>query len=96
MEASSEELIKAAELVSQLNDFAEKYDDSLENVLVWNNVQISPAVLAQLLKHSLVFDNELMTLRVKTFWLEVADELGPNWLSALRKATGFMAKSNEF
>jgi hypothetical protein len=51
-------------------------------------------VLLKNLPH--VIDGERMNARTKAFWITVAEELGPDWIEAVRVAAAFMKRVDGF
>lgn len=76
-----------AEIESVAKDFSGDIDELLE-------MPPSPEVLARYLVLTLPIEG--MGFYDKTYWLAVADRMGPEYIKALRRVAAFMAKVDEF
>lgn len=53
-------------------------------------------ILAQLIMQHLPLDAVGFPIESKTFWLQVAHHMGPDWITSLRRVAAFMDKAESF
>ena len=72
---------------------AEDYPELLANSELPAELLDNPKFTAAVLMAILPFPDEPMNLNTKKFWLEVADELGPDWAASVKEVSIFITRN---
>lgn len=83
---------KLIELALNAEDHGFNFDES------WEGHKLPARVMAHLIMQVLPGggDSKPMTLADKTYWLEVAEHLGPDWYAEVKHAGDFMTRAYGF
>lgn len=86
------DLQETRDAIASLEGVATRQAGNLPEIFA--EILLSPELFAQVLMQHLPFEG--MSFANKTFWLAVAEYIGPDYISAFRHVGGFMGKINEF
>lgn len=92
--AYAKNLQKFWDAVEAMNEAARAVQGDLPELVAWGDEFFEPGLFAALLMRA---TNEgKLDRQTKFFWLEVAEEMGPDYIKGFRHVGGFMAKVDEF
>lgn len=97
-EMSVPEVVEAMQLVGEIMWYLAEHDetDTVREEVGEAFAKLPPHILAPIVMQHLPHVDTAMTYAAKTYWLSMADELGPDWLESFRTAANWMRMAGRF